>query len=245
MVLENMRKCFPEKSEQEIRETRKQFYQHFADLLIESLKSSSITQKEFQKRYKVKNWDKFLEVLSTDKSVIILSAHTGNWEWVFALVHQIPCKVYAVYQELNNPYMDEYVKSTRQRYGAVMISKKIAFSTILESIENREQTVSWFAADQACRPNRATWLEFLNQNTTFHSGYEALAKQTGQPVYYLDIKKVKRSHYELDFIPIAEKPRETAEGAIVEEFARLTEQRIRENPAHWLWSHNRWKHKKE
>jgi KDO2-lipid IV(A) lauroyltransferase len=244
-VLENMRNCFPEKTEQEIRKIRKQFYQHFADLLVESLKSASITQKVFQQRYKVKNWDKFSKILSTGKSVIILSAHTGNWEWVFALVHQIPCTTYAVYQKLTNPYMDDYVKHTRQRYEAVMVSTKEAFGRILESVENKEQTVSWFAADQACRPEKATWMSFLNQDTTFHSGYESLAKQTGQAVYYLDIKKIKRSHYELDFIPISENPKEETDGIIVERFAQLTEKRIQANPTHWLWSHDRWKHKRQ
>jgi KDO2-lipid IV(A) lauroyltransferase len=126
-----------------------------------------------------------------------------------------------------------------------MISKKEVFKRILESVENKEQTVSWFAADQACKPDKATWLNFLNQDTTFHSGYESLAKETEQAVYYLDIKKVKRSYYELDFIPITENPNEAEKGSIVLEYSRLTEKRIQENPAHWLWSHNRWKHKRK
>ena len=245
LVFRNMQNSFPEKSDSEIKEIMKQFYQHFADLLIESVKSSTIGQKEFQKRYHVKNWDKLLEFLSTGKSLIVLSPHTGNWEWVFALVHRIPCTVYAIYQTLMNPYVTTYIKDTRQRYGAVMISRKETFGKVLGSIENKEQTLTWMAADQACKPNKATWVKFLGQDTTFHGGYEALAKQTGQAVYFLDIKKVKRSYYELDFILIAETPQDVPERGIVKEFARLTEKRIEEDPAYWLWSHNRWKHKRE
>lgn len=245
MVLNNMKKAFPEKTEKEIKSIRKKFYRHFSDLIVESIKSASITQKEFQKRYQVKNWKRLLELLSEEKSVIVLSAHTGNWEWVFALVHQIPCKVYAVYQKLSNPNMDTYIRDTRQRYGAVMVSKNDTFSKILGSVENNEKILSWFAADQACNPKKAKWITFLNQDTTFHQGYETIAKQTGHPVYYLDIKKIKRSQYELDFIPISENPKQEVDGMIVEQYARLTEKRIKENPSDWLWSHNRWKHKKE
>lgn len=241
----NIKNSFPEKSDAEIKKIRKQFYKHFADLLVESVKSSTMGQKEFQKRYHVKNWEKLIVFLSTGKSIIVLSPHTGNWEWVFSLVHLIPCKVYAVYQTLMNPQVNTYIKDTRQRYGAVMISRKETFDRVLGSIEQKEQTLTWMAADQACKPNKATWVKFLGQDTTFHGGYEALAKQTNQAIYFLDIKKIKRSYYELDFICISDNPQEVPDGGIVKEFTYLTEQRIKEDPAYWLWSHNRWKHKKE
>ena len=125
-----------------------------------------------------------------------------------------------------------------------MVPRKETYTRILGAIEDKEQTLSWFAADQACPPDKAHWVKFLGQDTTFHGGYETLAKQTGQKVLFLDIKKVRRSHYELEFIPICENPSEVSNGTIVEAFAHLTEKRIIKDPAYWLWSHNRWKYQK-
>ena len=244
MVLKNIKISFPDKSEKEARRIRKDFFRHFSDLMIESVKSSTMGQKEFRKRYFITNQHLLDHYHATGKSIIILSPHTGNWEWIFSLVPGIPYDVYAVYQRLTNPYMDAYIRKTRQRFGAMMIPTNKTFRIIMSAISKGDQFLTWFAADQSARPNKAHWVHFLNQETSFHKGYEDLARKTNQPVLFLDIKKVKRSYYELELHVITDDPKSLPEGAIVKEFARQTEKRIRENPPYWLWSHNRWKHKR-
>jgi len=244
MVLDNIRRSFPDKSEKEVRQIRKDFYRHFSDLMVESVKSATMGQKEFQKRYFIKNQQLLDQYHEMGKSIIVLSPHTGNWEWIFSLVPVIPYEVYAVYQRLTNPHMDQYIRKTRQRYGAMMIPTKQTFKIIRNAAERGDQFLTWFAADQSASPVRAHWVLFLNQETSFHKGYEDLARQTDQSVLFLDIKKVRRSFFELELHVIADNPEELPQGAIVEEFARLTEKRIMEDPPFWLWSHNRWKHKR-
>jgi KDO2-lipid IV(A) lauroyltransferase len=245
LVLANIQRAFPNKSEDETRRIRKDFYRHFADLMVESVKSSTMRQDEFKKRYFITNQHLLDEYYEKGKSIIILSPHTGNWEWIFSLVSVIPYDVYAVYQRLTNPYMDDYIRKTRQRFGAMMITTRQTFKIIMSAVKRGDQFLTWFAADQSARPDRAHWVYFLNQDTSFHKGYEDLAKKTNQTVFFLDIKKVKRSYYELELHLITDDPKSLPEGAIVEEFARLTEKRIRENPPYWLWTHRRWKHKRE
>lgn len=245
MVFKNLKNAFPEKTEKDITKIAKKFYLHLADLMIESVKSASMNQKTFQKRYKLKNWEELLDRLKKGDNVLLVSPHSGNWEWVFSLVDKIPTKVYAIYQPLKNKHFDKYIKNTRERYGAKLISMKETFKIILEAYENKEQMISWFAADQACKPERAYWTTFLGQDTTFHAGYEAIAKQTNQAVLFLDIKKVRRSYYELEIKVICKDSNLMKEGEIVEKFARLTEKRIKETPSYWLWSHNRWKYHRD
>lgn len=242
MVIKNLKNAFPEKSDQEIKLLSKQFYAHFCDLLIESVKSVAMPQKEFNKRYRVKNWDALYDRLKKGESPLLVSPHSGNWEWVFSLVEFIPVDVYAVYQPLRNPHFDQYIRDTRQKYGAIMISMSETFRQLLKAHHEKRQIVTWFAADQACRPDKAHWVHFLHQETTFHAGYEALALETQQAVLFLDIKKIARSKYELELHLIHEANQEIQKGDIINQFARLTEARIKETPAYWLWSHNRWKH---
>lgn len=244
MVLKNIMRSFPEKSEAQARRIRKNFFRHFSDLMIESVKSATMGQKEFQKRYYIINQHLLDTYHKEGKSILILSPHTGNWEWIFSLVDVIPFNVYAVYQRLTNPSMDQYIRRTRERFGAMMIPTTQTFKIILEAVKRGDQFLTWFAADQSARPGKAQWVWFLNQDTSFHKGYEDLAKVVNQPVLFLDIRKVKRSFYQLELHVITNTPRSLPEGTIVTEFARLTEKRIREDPAYWLWSHNRWKHKR-
>ena len=243
IVLENIKRSFPDKPENEVRKIRKEFFRHFSDLIVESVKSATMGQKEFNRRYYITNQELLDDYHKMGKSIIILSPHTGNWEWIFSLVPVIPYDVYAVYQRLTNPYMDEYIRKTRQRFGAVMIPTTKTFKIIMNSAKRGDQFLTWFAADQSARPNKAQWVQFLNQDTSFHKGYEDLARQTNQNVLFLDIKKVKRSYYELELHVITDTPQTIPPGTIVREFARLTEKRIKEDTPYWLWSHNRWKHK--
>ena len=50
VVIQNLKKSFPEKSEEEIKKITKQFYKHFCDVIFETLKLYSISIEEFQKR---------------------------------------------------------------------------------------------------------------------------------------------------------------------------------------------------
>ena len=50
VVRRNMKASFPEKSEKELLALEKEFYHHFADYIIETIKLAHISEKEIQKR---------------------------------------------------------------------------------------------------------------------------------------------------------------------------------------------------
>ena len=55
VIFQNISKSFPERSEKERIEICKKFYRHFCDLIVESLKTFTISQKEVLKRVVCKN----------------------------------------------------------------------------------------------------------------------------------------------------------------------------------------------
>ncbi len=72
-----------------------------------------------------------------------------------------------------------------------------------------------------------------------------LAKKTNQAVVYIDLVWKKRGYYELTFRKISDKPGQTEDYGITEEYFRALEKTIVRRPELWLWSHRRWKHKRE
>ena len=50
VVLENLKLVFPEKTTIERKKIAKQFFTHFTDLFVESIKAFSISKKEISKR---------------------------------------------------------------------------------------------------------------------------------------------------------------------------------------------------
>ena len=75
-------------------------------------------------------------------------------------------------------------------------------------------------------------------------GSEKFAKQYDYPVVFGKVVKIKRGFYEFEFITLEDEPRTTNFGEISEQHTKLLEEIILENPQYWLWTHRRWKRKR-
>ncbi|MDZ7847256.1 MAG: hypothetical protein U5L96_11030 [Owenweeksia sp.] len=64
VIMHNLRNAFPQKKEAELQAIRKGFYRNFSDIMVESLKSLSISEKTIRKHFKLKNPELFEQLLS-------------------------------------------------------------------------------------------------------------------------------------------------------------------------------------
>ncbi|WP_158546100.1 lysophospholipid acyltransferase family protein [Adhaeribacter pallidiroseus] len=89
------------------------------------------------------------------------------------------------------------------------------------------------------------WTTFMNQDAGFFVGGEKLAASFKMRVFFIHAQRVGRGYYNFKFLPIipAEQALKTA-FPVTEQFTRMLEDWICENPADYLWSHRRWKHKR-
>ena len=107
-------------------------------------------------------------------------------------------------------------------------------------------TATIFAIDQSPgNPQKSYWMNFLNQETAVLYGTEKYAKELNYPVLFGTINKIKRGYYQFYFTEVAPEPNETAYGEITSKTTRLLENEILKAPEYWLWTHRRWKHKKQ
>ncbi|MCW3070226.1 MAG: Lipid biosynthesis acyltransferase [Bacteroidetes bacterium] len=244
VILGNIQRSFPEKTEKEHIVICKKFYHHFCDLTLESLKTFTISEKQVAKRVIFKNPELIDKYYEQGRSVIIAGGHYNNWE-IFAVAVDalIKHKAIGIYKPLSNKYFDEKMRNTRSKYGLYMISTRDVKKVFDEEINNLTATI--FAIDQSpSNPDNCYWMEFLNQETGVLFGAEKYAREYNYPVVYGRINKEKRGHYSFEFFEVTDKPLETAYGEITEKATKMLEQDIRNQPEYWLWSHRRWKHKK-
>ncbi|MEY4927170.1 MAG: hypothetical protein RI894_1606, partial [Bacteroidota bacterium] len=90
----------------------------------------------------------------------------------------------------------------------------------------------------------AHWLPFFGHETAFLHGLEKHARAYNYPVFYFNVKRIKRGQYDVTAHLLADKPAELAPSELTRRYATMLEACIRADPAAWLWSHNRWKRKK-
>lgn len=244
VILGNIQRSFPEKSAKEHTEICKKFYHHFCDLILESLKTFTISERQIKKRVHCKNPEAINKYYDQKRSVIIAGGHYNNWElFAVAVDAEIKHKAIGIYKPLTNKYFDGILQKTRSKYGLYMISTKIVKQVFDEQKNNLTATI--FAIDQSpSNPQKAHWTTFLNQDTGVLFGTEKFAKDYNQVVVYGRINKEKRGHYSYEFFDVTDKPLETAHGEITEKVTRMLETDINRHPEFWLWSHKRWKHKR-
>lgn len=243
VVDENLRNAFPEKSDEERALIRKKYFHYLSDLVVETIKLFTISQKEVMKRVKVPNPESVKNIFSEGQSVIGVLGHYGNWEMGALRFSQLfDEKRVIVYKPLSNAYFNALMIKMRSRFGATMVSMK---STMRKLIEFRnERTVTVMVGDQTPAKSEIHYFtRFLNQPTAVFLGVEKLAKLTNSAVIFCDIRRIKRGYYQCSFVPMFKEPKLTEENEITDAHVHYLEQVIREQPEYWLWSHRRWKFK--
>ena len=244
VVRQNLQHAFPEKNDVEIAAIEKKFFHYLVSLIVEIVKMKSISASALQKRVKFKNKDLVEAYLADNESVIFCSSHNGNYEWVcMAIGMAFSAQHYPIYKPLSNQAFGHWFLKMRSKFG----NKMVAMRQTLRSIQSSKNdlTIYTFGSDQApSREDSIYWTSLLNQETSIQLGVEKIARKTNRPVFYLKTRRLKRGYYEVDCIPVCLEPAITAEYEITELHTRILEDMLREEPAYWLWSHRRWKHKR-
>ena len=76
-----------------------------------------------------------------------------------------------------------------------------------------------------------------------HTGAEMIAKKFGMAVVNYSVKKLKRGYFEVTFETITEHPNNFKDYEITDKYLAITERNINSQPAYYLWSHKRFKHR--
>ena len=244
VVASNLKLVFPEKSDVEIKRITKVFYHHLCDMMVEAIKSLTISKAEMKKRFKFTNVELIQDIENQNKSIILMCAHYGSWEWIFILQTYVKSRGNAVYKQLANRYFDKLVKRIRARYNSYLITTKDIIPTLIEQKKQGILSINGFVSDQSPKLDKAYhWNTFMGINVPVHTGAEMLAKKLDMAVVFFGVKKIKRGYYETTFKTISLTPKEFKDYEITDIFLKLVEAQIHEAPEYYLWTHKRWKHR--
>jgi KDO2-lipid IV(A) lauroyltransferase len=245
-VRENIAIAFPNLSDVERLVIEKKSYHHLCDIFLEMAKTMTISRKEIDKRFVFTNMETYLELEKQGKSIALLMAHYASYEWSISINHHINFIGYGVYKKLANKYLDKLVRAIRSKFKAELIATKETRFVIEQNKIDHVLGLYGFISDQTPRKSGIMhWYTFLGVETPIHIGAETLAKQYDMNVVYLKVRKVKRGYYEATLEVLSEDVHSVSDYEISELFIRKVEQQIYEAPEYYLWTHKRWKHKKE
>ncbi len=244
VVYANIRRSFPDRTEEQVEQLVKKFYRYFFDSIAESIKLFSLSEKEAVARCRVENPELLAPFAAAGQSVLAYGAHYANWEFAaLSFPAQFPgMTVMGIYSPLKNEVMDRLTFANRSRTGLHLVSRRKVDEYYAE--DPVSPALEFFIADQSPSNHLWTkvhWTRFLKQITSFLMGPERYAVRYNRPVFYMTLRMEKRGHYVAKLHPVTTTPQETEPGFITEAFVRILEGEIERDPVPWLWTHRRWK----
>ena len=253
VVWKNLSTSYPDKSKQELKKLQRQFYRHMCDLVAETIKYTTISDKNIMRRMTFKGSEQVAEILNGGQSVALLLGHYGNWEWVSSLVLWLRPLVNEnvimgqIYHPLENKVFNRVVLKTRGRMGSDSVAKNDTLRWILGNKRDGHPTILGYINDQVPKwENIHHWLTFLNhKDTPVFTGIERIVHSQNQAAVYVDVKHVGRGRYECEYHVITCHPEQMGEFELTNIYFQRMEQTINRAPQYWLWSHNRWKRTRE
>jgi KDO2-lipid IV(A) lauroyltransferase len=237
--------AFPGKSADERAVILRRSYRNLADTLFEAFWWYGASADALRRRVTVENPELVTACVDAKQSVILLTAHFGNWEWLsLATGAHFDIGIDVVYQPQRVEAVDRFLREARARFGGRFVPRKdFIFDLMSRAGQPR---VYALIADQTPKGNDPRqWTRFLEQDTAFFLGAGKIARFLDAKVLYVTMRRLRRGYYSVRLTPLAEPPYdEGADSMVVERYARMLEHDIRENPADWLWLQKKWKYAK-
>jgi Kdo2-lipid IVA lauroyltransferase/acyltransferase len=242
LLNDNLKRAFPTSSQADRDRLAANCYRNALDFLVETLKSWRLDSHEINRRVTLKNPELITALGTRHKTLIALTSHSGNWEWLqLACSAQLEAPLAALYNPLNLPDIDALLTAMRSRFGSRLIEAKSALPSLVEF--SRQGGIIAINADQSPRPeDDKYWSRFLGIDTAFFTGPEKLARLFKAPVVFVCMRRLRRGYYEAEFELLSEPPYPAGQDTTMAAYIQAAEQQIRSAPQDWFWLYKRWKY---
>ena len=245
VVRQNLTTSFPEKDQEEIKGIERKFYHWFCDYFVETIKLLSISDKELRKRFKVVGAEAVEECFREGQDCAALLGHYCNWEWLSCVGIAFPegRKMGLVYKPLRSKWFDRLFRRIRSSQpSGIVVPKNDILRELVTLRRSGVRSLFGYIADQGPRyANIHLWLPFLGHDTGVFTGSERIMRKMNNAVFYMEMARPRRGYYTATFHLITREPATMPENELTRRFFALLEQTIRRDPAHYLWTHKRWK----
>ncbi len=248
VVDENLKNSFPEKSAKERAAIRRKFYYTLSEMFVNTLNMAHMPVIKALQVLKVENLDEHLDRIE-GRDWIAMMAHYGCWEYGFYWSHyNRHHELVAVYHPLHSQVINQLYRRLRTFDGAMTVPMQEFMRFYLRhhehGIDGKRMAIALIADQNPPKLPKSHWIKFLNQDTIFFDGGEKIALKCKMPIYFVWMDRTARGCYKIRFEQIYDGAEAVAENEITERYARKLEEMIRRRPELWMWSHRRWKHKR-
>jgi KDO2-lipid IV(A) lauroyltransferase len=246
VAFDNLKLALPElTNERERDRVVRAVYRHFCLLLVEII--------HVPRKLHPSNWRQHLELaggralvdaLLTDRPVLLVTGHFGNWELGGYVLGLLGFNTYAVARTLDNPYLDDFLRRFRERTGQKVLAKQDDFDNIQAVLANNGVLATLADQDAGAR---GPFVNFFGRPASTHKAVALLALEYNVPLIVIGTPRVGEP---MKYEAVAEeviRPEDFAADRdavqnITQRFTSALERMVRRFPEQYFWLHRRWKH---
>ncbi|MGD9157989.1 MAG: lysophospholipid acyltransferase family protein [Desulfobacteraceae bacterium] len=172
-------------------------------------------------------------------SVILLSAHFGNWEYAHLFFADTFNRLNFIVRAIDNPLLEKKRVAYNERFGVNILYKDNGLRPAIKNLKKGEDLVIF--PDRKAKLSEGIPCLFFNQKTSTISIIYTLATKYNIPIVPMFIFRTKDiTRHKIVFFPEL-----NIEGMDITEATNrqndIIEKAIRELPEQWLWIHRKWK----
>lgn len=192
---------------------------------------------DVEKHIDCPTWKVATDVKNGTKPIIVLSAHTGNWDLLAGYTIARGIKVSTIARRARNKYLQVLLEKIRSLYGIDTIWKEDKNSTRLIARCFKSNGVLAALIDQDISVD-SEYVNFFGMPAKYPAGLIALAKKSNSHIIAAFIFRERNGRYKV-YLHNIDNSKEVKE--ILVEYSELLENYIRMYPDQWVWFHKRWR----
>ena len=237
----NIRLCFPELNQAKQQQLIKEHFQSLGMTLFET-GMAWWPKKQFSGTVKIEGINHLQEHLKQGKGVLMLGAHFTTLDIGGYLLsrQQAFC---VIYREHKNPLFELVMNTARQRNFQEAIQRKELRKTIRLL---KQGSAVWYAPDQNYGKDHSIFVPFFGiQTSTITTTMRIATLGNAIVIPYFTERLADRSGYRLQFLPALDNFPSGNDNTDATRINQIIEEKVREIPAQYLWTHRRFKTRPE
>ncbi len=240
----NIERSFPQMDRQQVDDLAMQSFEHLAKLVVEVCQIPQLIHTDsWAYRVRLKNLGKAADLLNSEKPVLLVTSHLGNWEVTGFLLTVLGYSISAIVRPLDNPLINDWLLGIRQRRGMRVITKWNATEQMLGVLKSGGSL--GILADQNAG-EKGLFVPFFGRLASSYKSIGLLALSQNIPIVCGYACRLNGAPcYEIGTTDVI-KPEDWADQPdplyyVTARYARAIEKSIKLFPGQYLWMHRRWK----
>ncbi len=235
----NIKRAFPDITTHDLKKTTTLMWNNYGRVFAEFMFIKEFRFGTLSNQIEVEGREILDDIKLNNKQVIFISGHISNFELMAMYLEKSDIKLSAIYRPLNNIFLNVIMERLRKKYICRnQIKKGIGGLKKLISLKKKKLSTA-LMIDQ--RVSEGIFSNFFNQKALTTTIPAQLVKKFNIPIVPVSIERIENLKFKITIKkPIYFSSKSSIQD-ITDELNKVLEKIILNNPADWIWSHNRWK----